>query len=285
MIVVTDETRRLPPPARSEGRRPGRRRHARHPRGPRIERARPPGVRLHEQRHLLGAPGGNRRPPDRRADASRRATRAKRSSWSPAPLSSTPAAPRRSALIRNGWVQALLGRQRAGRARYRSGAARHFARRAPERRPPGRTRPPQSHARHQRHLSRRQHRPSAVRNRPAQARHHVRMRASERAVRAGRQPARRWPAARHHHRHESGAGRLRRAAEGRRAGAVPRLHAALHRHRQHAAELGENRVRRYQPRRRHQSQRSRHRTGRRRGHRRRPVPRSARAHARRNSQT
>ncbi len=55
---------------------------------------------------------------------------------------------------------------------------------------------------------------------------------------------------------------------------LPRLDAALHRHRQHAAELGQNRVRRYQPRRRHQSQRPRHRTGRRRRHRRRPVPRS-----------
>ena len=40
---------------------------------------------------------------------------------------------------------------------------------------------------------------------------------AQRALRAGRQPARRRPAARHHHRHERGAGRLRRAAEGRRA--------------------------------------------------------------------
>ncbi len=44
-------------------------------------------------------------------------------------------------------------RQRAGRARYRSGALRHVARRAPRRRPPGRARPSQPHARHQRHLS------------------------------------------------------------------------------------------------------------------------------------
>ena len=77
----------------------------------------------------------------------------------------------------------------------------------------------------------------------------LRMREGGRAVRAGRQPARRRPAARHHHRHERRAGRLRRAVEGRRPGALPGLDAALHRHRQHAAELGENRVRGYQSRR------------------------------------
>ena len=43
------------------------------------------------------------------------------------------------------------------------------------------------------------------------ARHPVRVREGQRAVRAGRQPARRWSAARHHHRHERGAGRLRRS--------------------------------------------------------------------------
>ena len=48
-------------------------------------------------------------------------------------------------------------RERAGRARYRSGAARHLARRPAERRPPGRARASQSHARHQRHLSLRRH--------------------------------------------------------------------------------------------------------------------------------
>ena len=39
------------------------------------------------------------------------------------------------------------------------------------------------------------------------------------------------------------------AAEVRRAGALPRLHAAFDRHRQHAAELGEDRLRGYQSRR------------------------------------
>src|SRR5205823_1887692 len=43
----------------------------------------------------------------------------------------------------------------------------------------------------------------------------------------------------------------------------------------YAAELGQNRVRRYQPGGRHQSERSRHRAGGRRGGRRRPVSRSA----------
>ncbi len=63
--------------------------------------------------------------------------------------------------------------------------------------------------------------------------------------------------------------------QGRGPGALPRLHAALHRHRQHAAELGENRVRGYQPGGGHQGQRPRHRPGRRRGGRCRPVSRSA----------
>ena len=69
------------------------------------------------------------------------------------------------------------------------------------------------------------------------------------------------------------AGRLCGAVERRGAGAVPRLDAAFDRHRKHAAELGENRLRRHQPRRRDQGQRSRHRTSRRRRHRRRPVSR------------
>ena len=49
--------------------------------------------------------------------------------------------------------------------------------------------------------------------RTACARDSVRVRESRRAFRAGRQPARRRPAARHHHRHECRAGRLRRAAQ------------------------------------------------------------------------
>ena len=42
--------------------------HARHPRGARIEGARPAGVRLHVQRHLVGAAGGDGRAADRGAD-------------------------------------------------------------------------------------------------------------------------------------------------------------------------------------------------------------------------
>ena len=105
--------------------------HARHPRRSRIEGARPPGVRLHEQRDFVGAPGGNRRPPDRRSDAAGARSRARRSSSSPDPWWSTPAASRPLAkLIRGGWVQRAAQRQCAGRARYRIRAARHFARRA-----------------------------------------------------------------------------------------------------------------------------------------------------------
>ena len=59
-----------------------------------------------------------------------------------------------AALIRSGFVHARAERQRAGRARRRSGAVRHLAGRAALRRPPGGARPPQPHARHQRHLSR-----------------------------------------------------------------------------------------------------------------------------------
>ncbi len=50
-------------------------------------------------------------------------------------------------------------------------------------------------------------------------------------------------------------------------GDLPGLHAALHRHRKHAAELGQNRVRGYQPGGGHQGQRPRHRPGGRRGRR------------------
>src|SRR5581483_3885421 len=56
-----------------------------------------------------------------------------------------------------------------------------------------------------------------------------------------------------------------------------RLDAPLDRDRQHGPELGQNCVRRHQPRRRDQSERSRHWTSRRRRHRRRAVPRTSRA--------
>ena len=63
--------------------------------------------------------------------------------------------------------------------------------------------------------------------------------------------------------------------QGRGAGAVPGLDAAFDRHRKHAAELGEDRVRGYQPGRGDQGQRSRHGASRGRGDRRRPVSGSA----------
>ena len=92
MIVVARGARVLPAPARSASRRPIVVGHARHPRGSRIEGARPPGVRLHEQRNLLGAAGGDRGPPDRGADAPARASRSRRSWWWPVRWWSTPAA-------------------------------------------------------------------------------------------------------------------------------------------------------------------------------------------------
>ena len=58
----------------------------------------------------------------------------------------------------------------AGRARYRSVAARNFAGRSPKRRPPGRARPSQSHARHQRDLSRGRHRQSGGERTPHERR-------------------------------------------------------------------------------------------------------------------
>ena len=59
-----------------------------------------------------------------------------------------------ASLIRGGWVHGVLSGNALGRARYRSGAARHVAGRAALRRAAGRARASQSHARHQRHLSR-----------------------------------------------------------------------------------------------------------------------------------
>ncbi len=94
--------------ARPQGRRRDRRRHARHPRDPRIERARPPRLRLHVQRHLQRAAGGDGRAADRCAhppDAGLRPARGRRGR------------PRGGAhrgrkwlasLIRKGYVSALL---------------------------------------------------------------------------------------------------------------------------------------------------------------------------------
>ena len=61
------------------------------------------------QRHLVGAPGGDRRAPDRRADAAGASSRGRRSWWWPDRWWSTPAASAPLAeLIRGGCVQALL---------------------------------------------------------------------------------------------------------------------------------------------------------------------------------
>ena len=177
---------------------------------PGIEGARPALLRLHVERHLLRAPTRNRRAPDRRAAAAGDRAEAGRGGGRRAgggPHRRRTAAcgpdPQR---IRAGAAE----RQCPGRARRGSGAARHLARRAHGGRPPGRARPSQSHARHQHHLSLRQCAPGRGKRLPS-LRHPVRVREEQRALRAGRQPARRRPAARHHHRYERGAGRLRRS--------------------------------------------------------------------------
>ena len=180
-----------------------------------------------------------------------------------------------SALIRNGWVQAAAERQRAGRARRGGGAVRHFAGRAPGRRPPGGARPPQSHARHQRHLSRGLGAAGGgERAACARAFSTSACEAGVPFVLAGSlrddgplpETITDMNAAQ-----DAYAGR----AERRGPGALPGLHAALHRHRKHAAELGQNRVRGYQPGGGHQGQRPRHRPGRGGGGRRRPFSGSA----------
>src|SRR5437867_1224752 len=101
------------------------------------------------------------------------------------------------------------------------------------------------------------------------------MREGRGPFRAGGQPARRWTAARDHHRYERRPGCLCRTTARRGPGDLPRLDAAFHRHRQHAAELGQDCLRRYQSGGRDQSERSRNRSSSRRGGRCRPLPRSA----------
>ncbi len=92
MVVVQGGQRWLPAPARYQSGRPGGHRDARHSRGSRIEGARPAGVRLHEQRHFVGAAGGDGRAADRGADGTGARGRAERSSWWPDLWWSTPAA-------------------------------------------------------------------------------------------------------------------------------------------------------------------------------------------------
>ena len=121
----------LPPPARPARGRPDRGGAARHPRDSGIEGARPPVVRLHVQRHLLGAAGGDRGAADGGAGAPRRGAEAEgagggRSGGGAYRRRRGPggADPRRLGARR-------AQRQRAGRSRCGGGAARHLAGRAP----------------------------------------------------------------------------------------------------------------------------------------------------------
>ena len=99
----------------------------------------------------------------RRRCCARPAPAARRSPSSPVRSSSTPAAREYFCeLIRLGFVDVVLGGQRPGRARHRSGAVGHLARHRPRHRAAGGTRASQSHARHQRHPPRRRHRRTAV---------------------------------------------------------------------------------------------------------------------------
>ena len=156
MIVVARRARRLPPPARSARGRPDRGGAARHPRGARNRRSatawRSPSCPTASPR------SGRWKPPcgRRRRWCGRPCEQKQKVVVVAGPVVvHTGGVAGLAALIRGGWVHARAERQRAGRARRRSGAVRHLARRAARRRPPGGARPSQPHARHQRHLPRR----------------------------------------------------------------------------------------------------------------------------------
>ncbi len=72
LIVVEGDRRRtsssVPAAARYQSGRSGGHRNARHSRSARVERARPAGVRVHEQRHFVRAPGGDGREANCRVD-------------------------------------------------------------------------------------------------------------------------------------------------------------------------------------------------------------------------
>ena len=77
-IVVVSADRRardLPQAARRPARRPGRLRHRRHPHRARIPGARPAALRVHGQRHLVGAARRGHRGPHRPGDARRAGAR------------------------------------------------------------------------------------------------------------------------------------------------------------------------------------------------------------------
>ena len=128
-------------------------------------------------------------------------------------------------LIRNGSVQALLSGNALGvhdveAALYGTSLGVRLADGRPEE---------HGHRNHMRAINAIYHAGgvrAAVEIRPAEIRRAVRVRDARRAVRAGRQPARRRAAARHHHRYERRPGRLRGELKG--AGLVLCLGSMLH---------------------------------------------------------
>jgi hypothetical protein len=128
-------------------------------------------------------------------------------------------------LIRNGWVQAVLSGNALG---VHDVEAALFGTSLGVRLSDGRQEE-HGHRNHMRAINaiyRAGSRAAGGGERPAALRHSLRVREGRRALRAGRQPARRRPAARHHHRHERRAGRLRGQLKG--AGLVLCLGSMLH---------------------------------------------------------
>ena len=249
--------------------------HARHSRGARIERARPAGVRLHEQRNFVGAAGGNRRAADGGADASRRARRGRRSSWWRDRWWCIRAERGRfRELIRGGWVQALLAGNALG---VHDIEAALLGTSLGVRQSDGRQEE-HGHRNHMRAINAIYHAGGIAK---AVESGRLKSGVMYECVKAGvpfvlagslRDDG---PLPDTITDMNRGAGRLCGAVEGRGAGAVPGLDAAFDRHGEHAAELGEDRVRGYQSGGGDQGERSRNGTGGGRGDRRRPVPRSA----------
>ena len=119
-IVVRGDHAVLPAAAGFTPRGSGRRGDARNPGRARIEGAGPAGIRLHEQRHLLGTSGRDRSPPDRRPDEANARRRAKdrgggRTGGGP---HRRRAAPR--GIDPHGLGAGFARGKRAGRPRYRS---------------------------------------------------------------------------------------------------------------------------------------------------------------------
>ena len=157
--------RRVPQAARREGRRAGGLRPRRHPRDAGVPRARPPRLRVHEQRRLVGAARRRQRRAHRRDDARRQeGRRPHRRRRRPGRRAHR----RRRALLRADPPRLRrrgAGRQRAGRARRRVRAVGHVARHRSHRRRAGRAGPPQPHGGDQHDQPRRRH--PRRRSRPA----------------------------------------------------------------------------------------------------------------------